>query len=98
MQCLIFNIPSTPEISPISQHDALPISISLSHLALIELAHAHQRKKAGVPPLAISEYSRADRLFRAAQEIGETLAVDRKSTRLNSSHTVISYAVFCLKK
>src|SRR5260221_8934738 len=28
--------------------------------------------------------------------LGETL--DRKSTRLNSSHTVISYAVFCLKK
>src|SRR5438034_1551684 len=27
-----------------------------------------------------------------------TLEVDRKSTRLNSSHTVISYAVFCLKK
>src|SRR5437588_3388168 len=26
------------------------------------------------------------------------LRVDRKSTRLNSSHTVISYAVFCLKK
>src|SRR5438132_7985307 len=25
-------------------------------------------------------------------------ATDRKSTRLNSSHTVISYAVFCLKK
>src|SRR5205807_8455730 len=28
----------------------------------------------------------------------ETGAVDRKSTRLNSSHLVISYAVFCLKK
>src|SRR5260221_10942607 len=27
-----------------------------------------------------------------------TLTLDRKSTRLNSSHTVISYAVFCLKK
>src|SRR5260221_10273082 len=27
-----------------------------------------------------------------------TLEADRKSTRLNSSHTVISYAVFCLKK
>src|SRR5947207_11385291 len=27
-----------------------------------------------------------------------TLSPDRKSTRLNSSHTVISYAVFCLKK
>src|SRR5438034_5699458 len=29
---------------------------------------------------------------------GERAALDRKSTRLNSSHTVISYAVFCLKK
>src|SRR5688500_19152630 len=28
----------------------------------------------------------------------EVLSVDRKSTRLNSSHLVISYAVFCLKK
>src|SRR5438132_8180216 len=26
------------------------------------------------------------------------VCIDRKSTRLNSSHTVISYAVFCLKK
>src|SRR3712207_8532441 len=30
--------------------------------------------------------------------IGFTLAADRKSTRLNSSHANISYAVFCLKK
>src|SRR2546426_9159604 len=29
---------------------------------------------------------------------GKTRQVDRKSTRLNSSHLVISYAVFCLKK
>src|SRR5438034_7049226 len=29
---------------------------------------------------------------------GPKTEVDRKSTRLNSSHTVISYAVFCLKK
>src|SRR3712207_6871250 len=29
---------------------------------------------------------------------GETLLLDRKSTRLNSSHANISYAVFCLKK
>src|SRR5438132_5694353 len=28
----------------------------------------------------------------------QEFALDRKSTRLNSSHTVISYAVFCLKK
>src|SRR2546430_13362048 len=30
--------------------------------------------------------------------VGETRGVDRKSTRLNSSHSQISYAVFCLKK
>src|SRR2546426_6720029 len=31
-------------------------------------------------------------------QVGEALVQDRKSTRLNSSHLVISYAVFCLKK
>src|SRR5256885_1948386 len=30
--------------------------------------------------------------------LGDVLSLDRKSTRLNSSHLVISYAVFCLKK
>src|SRR5438552_1119656 len=29
---------------------------------------------------------------------GRSAAIDRKSTRLNSSHQIISYAVFCLKK
>src|SRR5438034_259616 len=33
-----------------------------------------------------------------AIQIADELTRDRKSTRLNSSHTVISYAVFCLKK
>src|SRR4029453_10110426 len=33
-----------------------------------------------------------------AVAVAEALGGDRKSTRLNSSHTVISYAVFCLKK
>src|SRR5438034_6548471 len=38
-------------------------------------------------------------LKKSADAVKETMAaVDRKSTRLNSSHTVISYAVFCLKK
>src|SRR5688500_202376 len=32
------------------------------------------------------------------RELGPVLTADRKSTRLNSSHLVISYAVFCLKK
>src|SRR5436309_7597783 len=34
----------------------------------------------------------------ARGEVGVLAAVDRKSTRLNSSHVKISYAVFCLKK
>src|SRR5438132_2036284 len=34
----------------------------------------------------------------AEKEFGALSEIDRKSTRLNSSHTVISYAVFCLKK
>src|SRR5438552_14773283 len=42
-------------------------------------------------------------MFRAHPAFAQTLAtagfnVDRKSTRLNSSHQIISYAVFCLKK
>src|SRR5947207_8639764 len=41
------------------------------------------------------EVSRTRTLDHVLQEIEGT---DRKSTRLNSSHTVISYAVFCLKK
>src|SRR5947207_8985999 len=34
----------------------------------------------------------------AGRQRGDEALLDRKSTRLNSSHTVISYAVFCLKK
>src|SRR5947208_10399153 len=37
-------------------------------------------------------------LLRLAAEVGISDEGDRKSTRLNSSHQIISYAVFCLKK
>src|SRR5438034_8804854 len=49
----------------------------------------------GPPP-----YLRLDEgiLLRERVEQGLRVGKDRKSTRLNSSHTVISYAVFCLKK
>src|SRR5438034_3569154 len=50
-------------------------------------------------------HSRVVRSTAKAKEAGQVsaesspvLGTDRKSTRLNSSHTVISYAVFCLKK
>src|SRR5688572_33198007 len=41
--------------------------------------------------------SAADRL-RAPRRCARSFPLDRKSTRLNSSHSQISYAVFCLKK
>src|SRR5688572_33100643 len=55
-------------------------------------------------PIALALlYRRRDDLARREQEarlvlVFERLVPDRKSTRLNSSHSQISYAVFCLKK
>src|SRR5438034_4929502 len=43
-------------------------------------------------------YGHADVNRAATAAIAAGVVGDRKSTRLNSSHTVISYAVFCLKK
>src|SRR3712207_8387795 len=37
-------------------------------------------------------------LLELTRDAGKTMIIDRKSTRLNSSHANISYAVFCLKK
>src|SRR5438034_3952275 len=48
----------------------------------------------GWPPNKRLKLAGADR----SKGIGVLCPGDRKSTRLNSSHTVISYAVFCLKK
>src|SRR5438034_4871467 len=49
-------------------------------------------------PATLEEAARQiGRLF-AQRAMPDEIAEDRKSTRLNSSHTVISYAVFCLKK
>src|SRR5690349_23937472 len=40
----------------------------------------------------------ADEIAASDKKVEERIAEDRKSTRLNSSHVEISYAVFCLKK
>src|SRR2546430_10698925 len=65
------------------------------------------RSRDGPVRPAVSGRVRRDgrRLFRAVPGVGGTRAgrlvggdKDRKSTRLNSSHSQISYAVFCLKK
>src|SRR5256885_13220963 len=62
------------------------------------------RKIGGTTLRSVSDISRHQRLkdnneeLVAAEEMLSALLADRKSTRLNSSHLVISYAVFCLKK
>src|SRR2546426_10227426 len=82
-----FNDTATTEIYTLSLHDALPI-----------YPRAAER-----PGCAAA--GRLDRELRDARggrdraaPAGGAIAPDRKSTRLNSSHLVISYAVFCLKK
>src|SRR2546430_11405063 len=52
----------------------------------------------GVPLLETCEHRVGHRFDRRHDEGATGRALDRKSTRLNSSHSQISYAVFCLKK
>src|SRR2546427_8397720 len=47
---------------------------------------------------ALPEDSTQQRLLADLDHLGQLVREDRKSTRLNSSHSQISYAVFCLKK
>src|SRR5256885_12157110 len=80
-----FNDTATTEIYTLSLHDALPIC----HLSLGVLAQFfYVGAQVGV----------ASFIIRFAEHTLPGLSEDRKSTRLNSSHLVISYAVFCLKK
>src|SRR5260221_9579086 len=60
--------------------------------ALAQLLHEAQEKQ------VIADTLLRVHAQRGALEGGRQRRQDRKSTRLNSSHTVISYAVFCLKK
>src|SRR5256885_9343736 len=84
-----FNDTATTEIYTLSLHDALPIYAFARHREL--LADFLQRV-VGVHADAKAHAQHALLARRQARE------QDRKSTRLNSSHLVISYAVFCLKK
>src|SRR5438034_7177723 len=77
-----FNDPATTEIYTLSLHDALPICIFSFH----KISSNGAAKGISVTGLT------------GAGSFTVTGTGDRKSTRLNSSHTVISYAVFCLKK
>src|SRR2546430_10483829 len=93
-----FNDTATTEIYTLSLHDALPIYA------------AYYLKKAAVPVGTITWTTTKKRedlsLREACNKIIHARSADfhyessrdRKSTRLNSSHSQISYAVFCLKK
>src|SRR2546426_6081468 len=82
-----FNDTATTEIYTLSLHDALPI--------LFRQFQRHRERRSGDRGFHCAQHNRT--LF-AEFDGGGAMETDRKSTRLNSSHLVISYAVFCLKK
>src|SRR2546429_6355273 len=82
-----FNDTATTEIYTLSLHDALPISAAS--------VRSHSRPSQNPEP---SSPTRGPRPPARVQRPRPSWATDRKSTRLNSSHGYISYAVFCLKK
>src|SRR5690606_40836266 len=65
-------------------------------MAYSELMVAPMRRD--LTRLGIRELRTAEEVDAFMEEAREGTAIDRKSTRLNSSHVKISYAVFCLKK
>src|SRR5438034_6386844 len=94
-----FAYTSTTQIYTLSLHDALPISRS-GALPRPPRRPSWPRAVAACPPRGRGGARRSPRGMRgrSAGTPGPRPSGDRKSTRLNSSHTVISYAVFCLKK
>src|SRR3712207_8117088 len=89
-----FNDTATTEIYTLSLHDALPIC-TRPRTASRPRARSARRGSSGArsarpPPSRLAALPRTLSAAAAAR--------DRKSTRLNSSHANISYAVFCLKK
>src|SRR3712207_8517778 len=100
MRFFFFNDTATTEIYTLSLHDALPISLGRN----LQFFHPFGRvPHAAIPDRAWSASHQFDHFLRTVHVPGTKLEIlfvqqDRKSTRLNSSHANISYAVFCLKK
>src|SRR5256885_14715867 len=84
-----FNDTATTEIYTLSLHDALPISID---------PHPHRAEGVVAAPKHPLFRGWSKAYSRGRPRPPGSGRPDRKSTRLNSSHLVISYAVFCLKK
>src|SRR2546422_7816146 len=86
-----FNDTATTEIYTLSLHDALPI---LGHVEPGRAPRPRTRDRLAIPTKDAAPVGKA----RPGDERSGDPNGDRKSTRLNSSHGYISYAVFCLKK
>src|SRR3712207_7966204 len=86
-----FNDTATTEIYTLSLHDALPICSP---------AGSRGTARVAVPSRRAADDPREDIVLIDRSHVVQALRSggDRKSTRLNSSHANISYAVFCLKK
>src|SRR5258708_40026308 len=87
-----FNDTATTEIYTLSLHDALPISNDP-----IDTTDFNPDMGSDMLINKIVNFANDSFNVRRIREM-RSLREDRKSTRLNSSHQIISYAVFCLKK
>src|SRR5256885_11798819 len=90
-----FNDTATTEIYTLSLHDALPISLGVDGDGGDAVFPGVVDQ---VPQRAQDQRAVGVEGVRVLGERQDLHGLDRKSTRLNSSHLVISYAVFCLKK
>src|SRR5688500_19589188 len=90
---VLHNVTEPIQIHSLSLHDALPI-LSLRYISLCATAWGRG------PTTLMRPCSTLMNCGSSSSEVRRRKAPsgDRKSTRLNSSHLVISYAVFCLKK
>src|SRR3712207_7294882 len=98
-----YNDTSTTEIYTLSLHDALPIyakdgiTVIEYEAAIIREAVSRALNGESLRSIAPDFNRRGNVNAQSAEWSGAGLRQDRKSTRLNSSHANISYAVFCLK-
>src|SRR3712207_9045428 len=92
MLFFFFNDTATTEIYTLSLHDALPISTAATVSRAMFRAEGSSRPGTWAHDVGRSGHSHPRNCRGCHRDR------DRKSTRLNSSHANISYAVFCLKK
>src|SRR5690606_41970961 len=103
LDALFFHAPSTTYIYTLSLHDALPIynvgALALLMPIAIQIAQRQNVApgKILMPPSMVAKERGMSILIGTPSNLIVS-GLDRKSTRLNSSHVKISYAVFCLKQ